>query len=110
MPTDVWIKLVVPLTCNILLSDKHVNYQPTGIVTSNFCNNYINLVLFCVVYGFTSCGYWVLTGIVCIDVTGVEKFVLGYGLQLLFMGVSGMVGPPISGKILLISHKIYILT
>ena len=48
-----------------------------------------------------------LTGIVCIDVTGIEKFVLGYGVQLLFMGVAGIIGPPISGKIPFISYKIY---
>ena len=84
-----------------------MNYQPTGIVTSNFCNNYVTQVLIFVVYVFTSCGYWVLTGIVCIDVTGIEKFVLGYGVQLLFMGVSGIIGPPISGKIPFISYKIY---
>ena len=84
-----------------------MNYQPTGIVTSNFCYTYITQVSVFVVYGFTSCGYWVLTGIVCIDVTGIEKFVLGYGVQLLFMGVSGIIGPPISGKFPSISYKIY---
>ena len=65
---------------------------------SNFCYSYTTQILYCVAYGSTGCAYRVLTGIVAIDVTGREKFVLGYGVQMLFMGMAGMVGPPISGN------------
>ena len=65
---------------------------------SNFCYNYTTQILYCAVYGSTSCAYRVLTGIVAIDVTGMEKFVQGYGVQMLFMGIGGMVGPPTSGN------------
>ena len=49
--------------------------------------------------------YWALTGIVSLEVTGIEKFVKGYGVQLLFMGIGGIAGPPICGKFKLLSYE-----
>ena len=86
--------------------DKYVNIPSTGIVVSNFCYDYITQVLFSVVYGFTAMAYWALTGIVSLEVTGIEKFVKGYGMQLLFMGIGGIAGPPICGKYKLISYEL----
>lgn len=65
---------------------------------SNFCYNYNTQIIYCVVYGYTGCAYWVLTEIVAVDVIGIEKFIVGYGVLMLFMGIAIMIGPPISGK------------
>ena len=39
-----------------------------------------------------------MTAIVLIDVIGLSKFILGWGIQMFFMGIGLVLGPPIIGN------------
>ena len=41
-----------------------------------------------------------MTASVLVDVIGVNKLVLGYGIQLFFKGIGMVIGPPIIGNAL----------
>ena len=56
-------------------------------------------MIYCIVYGFTAGAYRGLTAVVAIDIMGMEKFVLGYGVQLLSMGTAMIIGPTVTGRI-----------
>lgn len=71
----------------------------TGILLSNFSMNFATQMIYCVVYGFTGGAYRGLTPVVAIDIMGMKKFVLGYGVQLLFMGIAMMIGPTVTGVV-----------
>ena len=57
-------------------------------------------MIYCIIYGYTAGVYRGLTAVVAIDVMGMDKFVLGYGVQLLSMGSAMIVGPSVTGMIL----------
>ena len=71
----------------------------TGILLSNFCMSFATQMIYCVVFGFTYGSYRGLAAIVLIDIIGIEKFVLGHGVQLLFMGIATIIGPILTGRI-----------
>ena len=56
-------------------------------------------MIYCVVYGFTYGTYRGLNSVVALDIVGKEKFVLGYGIHLLSMGIAMILGPTIAGKV-----------
>ena len=70
----------------------------TGLVMSNFCNNYWTQILYCIVYGITFGGEIGSTAAVLKDVIGLRKFIHGYGIQLFFRGIGLIIGPPIIGN------------
>ena len=57
-------------------------------------------MIYCIVHGVTAGAYRGLLAVVAIDVMGMEKFVLGYGVQLLFMGSAMIIGPTVTGIVL----------
>ena len=71
----------------------------SDIILSNLCLNFATQMIYCVVYGFTAGTYRGLNSVVALDIMGMEKFILGYGVQLLSMGTAMIVGPTIAGKV-----------
>ena len=67
---------------------------------SNFCFTYLTHIVFCFVFGLTFGGEIGMTASVLVDVIGVNKLVLGYGIQLFFKGIGMVIGPPIIGNTL----------
>ena len=65
---------------------------------SNFCFKYLTHILYCIVFGVTFGAEIGMTALVLIDVIGLSKFILGYGIQLFFMGIGLVIGPPIIGN------------
>ena len=65
---------------------------------SNFCYNYLTQVLFCIVFGVTFGAEIGMTAVVLIDVIGLSKFILGYGIQSFFIGIGLIIGAPIVGN------------
>ena len=59
-------------------------------------------MIYCVVYGFTAGTYRGLNSVVALDIMGMDKFLSGYGAQLLSMGSAMIIGPTIAGKITLL--------
>ena len=57
-------------------------------------------MIYCIVHGVTAGAYRGMLVVVAIDVMGMEKFVLGYGVQLLSMGSAMIIGPTVTGIIL----------
>ena len=70
----------------------------TGLMMNNFCYNYLTFILFSIGFGVTFGGDCGMTANVLIDVVGLPKFIQGWGIQLFFMGIGLMIGPPIVGK------------
>ena len=67
---------------------------------SNFCFTYLTHIIFCFVFGLTFGGEIGMTASVLVDVIGVNKLVLGYGIQLFFKGIGMVIGPPMIGNAL----------
>ena len=65
---------------------------------SNFCFNYLTHILYCIVFGITLGAAIGMEAVVLIDVIGLNKFIFGYGIQLFFMGIGQLIGPPIIGN------------
>ena len=65
---------------------------------SNFCFNYLTQILYCIVFGVTFGAEIGMTAVVLIDVIGLSKFILGYGIQSFFIGIGLIIGPPIVGN------------
>ena len=65
---------------------------------SNFCFDYLTQILYCIVFGVTSSGAYLLTALIIIDVIGLGAFVQGYGIQMFVTGLGLVIGPPIIGK------------
>ena len=74
------------------------NRNYTGLMMSNFCFDYLTYILCSIGFGVAFGGECGMTAIVLIDVVGLPKFIQGWGIQLFFMGIGLMVGPPIVGK------------
>ena len=72
---------------------------------SNFCFNYATQILYCVVFGLTQGAYFGLTAVITIDIIGVDMWVQAYGVQLLFMGIAYIIGPPLTGEFHLTLRK-----
>ena len=70
------------------------------MILSNFCMDFATQMIYCIVHGFTDGAYGALSAVVAIDVMGMEKFILGYGVQMLSMGTGMIIGPAVTGKIL----------
>ena len=68
-------------------------------MASNFCSSYATQVIYCSVFGATSGGFSGQDGSIVIDLIGLERFTLGFGLNLFSIGVAITVGPPIAGKL-----------
>ena len=69
-----------------------------GLVASNFCFDYATHVLYCIAFGLTSGAYIGLAAVILLDLIGPGKFVQACGIQLLFMGVGIVIGPPVIGE------------
>ena len=72
----------------------------TGLITSYFCNDYPTQIIYSAVFGLTEGAYIGLTSVITIDIFGMETFVLAYGVQLFFMGIATIIGPPLTGTFL----------
>ena len=70
------------------------------MILSNFCMDFATQMIYSIVYGLTAGAYRGLVPTVAIDVMGMEKFILGYGVQSLSMGIALIIGPTITGIIL----------
>ena len=70
---------------------------------SNFCFDYLTHILYCIVFGVTSSGAYLMMPLILIDIIGLKTFVQGYGIQLFFMGIGNVIGPPIVGNSLILS-------
>ncbi|XP_055320717.1 monocarboxylate transporter 12-B-like [Sitodiplosis mosellana] len=70
-----------------------------GIATgmSLLCFDYETLIVFAIVFGFTSGAYITLTSVIITDLFGLEKLEGAYGLIFLFEGIANFLGPPIAG-------------
>ena len=77
----------------------------TGLVVSNFCNDYPTQIIYSAVFGLTEGAYIGLTSVITIDVIGMETFVHAYGVQLFFMGIACIIGPPLNGILPLDYYK-----
>ena len=64
-------------------------------------------MIYCIVHGLTDGAYNALTAVVAIDVLGMEKFILGYGVQLLSMGSGMIIGPTVTGIVLAPLLRVY---
>ncbi|XP_018795934.1 PREDICTED: monocarboxylate transporter 14-like [Bactrocera latifrons] len=62
-------------------------------------NTYVELLLTCIVFGFTFASSYSLTPSICVRIVNLEDFTCAYGLVLLVQGVGMIVGPPIAGAI-----------
>ena len=69
-----------------------------GLAMSNFCFNYLTLILYCIVFGVTYGAYVGLESVILIDVIGLRSFIQGYGIQMFFEGLGLVIGPPIIGN------------
>ena len=65
---------------------------------SNFCFNFLTHILYCIVFGITFGAEIGMGAAVLVDVIGVNKLVLGYGIRLFFNGIGLLIGPPIIGN------------
>ena len=65
---------------------------------SNFCFNYLTHILYCVVFGITMGATVGMRAVVLIELIGLSKFILGFGIQLFFAGIGQLIGPPITGN------------
>ena len=70
------------------------------MILSTFCMDFSTQMIYCIVHGLTDGAYGALSAVVAIDVMGMEKFILGYGVQMLSMGTGMIIGPAVTGKIL----------
>jgi len=65
---------------------------------SNFCFDYLAHILYCIAFGITFGAELGMTSVVLIDVIGLSKFIIGWGIQLFFRGIGLLIGPPIIGN------------
>lgn len=56
-------------------------------------------------FGLTEGAYIGLTAVITIDVFGIDVFVRAYGVQLFFMGIACIIGPPLTGEFHLTLRK-----
>ena len=77
---------------------------------SNLGSQYSTQMIYCIFFGATSGAYTVLTPVILIDLIGLDRFTLAYGLDLLAMGMGTIIGPPIVGNIPFCSFTRCILT
>ena len=70
-----------------------------GLVISNFCLDYATQITYCLLFGATSGAYVGLMPVILIDLIGIGDFLQAYGLQLVFIGVARIIGPPIIGRL-----------
>ena len=61
--------------------------------------------MYCIVFGITFGAEIGMTAAVLIDVIGLNKFILGYGIQLFFWGIGLVIGPPIIGNKYMLSYN-----
>ena len=70
----------------------------TGLVLSSFCQDYATQISYCLVFGLTEGAYVGLTAVITIDIIGMDMWVQAYGVQLFFMGIACIIGPPLTGE------------
>ena len=70
----------------------------TGLIASNYCLDYATQIIYCLIFGVTSGTYISLMSVILIDLIGLERFVQGFGIQLLCIGIGRIIGPPMIGK------------
>ena len=70
-----------------------------GLVLSNFCLDYATQIIYCALFGATSGAYVGLMPVILIDLIGIGNFLQAYGMQLVFIGVARIIGPPIIGRL-----------
>jgi MFS transporter, MCT family, solute carrier family 16 (monocarboxylic acid transporters), member 14 len=64
-----------------------------------FCTSFIGThMVYAALFGFFSGGYVGLTSIIVVDLVGVDKLSIAFGVLLLFQGVAVAIGPPMAGK------------
>ena len=64
---------------------------------SNFCSDDATQIIYCAFFGATSGAYVGLTPVILIDLIGLDHFLQAYGIQLVFIGIARIIGPPIIG-------------
>ena len=70
---------------------------------NNFCFDYLTHIIYCIAFGVFFGAFWGMTSVVLIDVIGLNQFIIGWGIQLFFMGIGVTIGPPIVGNSKIIS-------
>ncbi|XP_003745670.2 monocarboxylate transporter 12-like [Galendromus occidentalis] len=72
-----------------------------GVATalSIFCTDYVQLSVYCIIFGATSGAFISLTSVILVDLMGLEKLNNAFGLVLLFEGIACLIGPPLTGWI-----------
>ena len=64
------------------------------MILSNFCQDLITQMIWCIVFGMTTC---VSHSVVLTDLIGIDKVTNAYGLIMLFQGIASLIGPPLVG-------------
>ena len=65
------------------------------MVLSNFCLGLATQMVWCTVFGMTTC---VSHSVVLSDLIGIHRVTNAYGLIMLFQGIASMAGPPFVGN------------
>ncbi len=67
-----------------------------GIATAiePFCTTFIGLLIYAIVFGFTSGGYVSITSVLLVDLFGLEQLTNAFGILLVFQGLAVAIGPP----------------
>ena len=66
-----------------------------AMVLSNFCLGLATQMVWCTVFGMTTC---VSHSVVLSDLIGIHRVTNAYGLIMLFQGIASMAGPPFVGN------------
>ena len=69
-----------------------------GDTLSILTKSYAGLVLYMAWFGVFDGCYIVLLGVVCADIVGVHNMASGMGIQLFFMAITSIAGPPLAGN------------
>ena len=74
------------------------------MILSNFCQDLITQMIWCIVFGMTTC---VSHSVVLTDLIGIDKVTNAYGIIMLFQGIASLIGPPLVGnEMRLLRHHI----
>jgi MFS family permease len=67
-----------------------------GVATTiePFCTTFTGLLIFSIVFGFTSGGYVSITSVLLVDLFGLEQLTDAFGILLVFQGLAVLIGPP----------------
>jgi MFS transporter, MCT family, solute carrier family 16 (monocarboxylic acid transporters), member 14 len=83
----------------IIAPQKNINGYifVTATIASVMCTDFLSLVIYTSVWGFTIGAYVGLTSVILVDLLGLEMLTNAFGVLLLFQGIASLLGPPIAG-------------